>query len=261
MFNFENKVVVVTGAGSGIGWETCKRFLDAGAKVVGADLDPELLADIQHDRFQAVACDLGTQEGCDQVVNVVLDTHAKLDVLINNVGIFPYRGGFLNFEMSDWLDLFSVNFFSAVRLLQQILPVMCDQKSGVIVSVTSDLARQPDFRLADYSASKAALLNLNKCVANEFGSCGIRCNVVAPGPIRTAQWDVPGGFADKLAAEFGLSKEDAIKHFVNEVRKIPVGQIGEAADVANLILYLSSDYAKQITGTEFGVNGGIYAAA
>jgi len=150
---------------------------------------------------------------------------------------------------------------SVVRLSRAILPVMVEQKSGVILNVASESARQPDTNLIDYSVSKAALVMLSKALANEFGPQGIRVNTVSPGPTYTAQWDQPGGFADHLAQTYGLDREAAIEHFVKNVRQLPTQRMGTPEDVAAVLVFLASDLARQITGSDYAVNGGSIRAA
>ncbi|MGI8413776.1 MAG: SDR family oxidoreductase [Solirubrobacteraceae bacterium] len=108
----------------------------------------------------------------------------------------------------------------------------------------------PGHALVDYSASKTAMLSVSKTLAAELTPRGVRSNVVSPGPTRTRMWDAPGGFADQLAAQFNLPVEQAIEHFVREVRGLPSGRLGTPEDVASVIAYLLSPLAGQVTGAE-----------
>jgi NAD(P)-dependent dehydrogenase (short-subunit alcohol dehydrogenase family) len=167
----------------------------------------------------------------------------------------------LSTSIEDWRQSFEINFFSVVRLTRLALPHMIDRATGSAVTVASECGRQPDVIFVDYSVTKAALTNLSKSWANELGANRIRSNIVCPGPTREAQWDTAGGFAESLAAEYGLGKEEAIVHFAQQVRKLPVVHIGAPQDVAAVIVFLASDLAKQVTGAEYTVNGGSYVAA
>lgn len=122
--------------------------------------------------------------------------------------------------------------------------------------VASEAARFPDPPLVDYAAAKTALLSVSKTLAAEFGQRGIRSNIVSPGPTRTWLWDAPGGFAEQLAAQFDLPIEEAIEHFVREVRGLPTGRLGVPDDVARVIAYLLSPLAVQVTGAEWAIDGG-----
>lgn len=258
--NLKGKTAIVSGAGSGIGLATVQLLLAEGANVVGGDLDGAALKDLD-DNVVPVDADLSTDEGNELVVQTALDRFGGIDIVVNNVGTFPYREGFLSTTIDQWRQAIEINFLSAVRLTRLALPAMIDRGAGSIVTVASECGRQPDVFFVDYSVTKAALINLSKSWANEFGSKGIRSNIVSPGPTRTAQWDKDGGFADSLAAEYGLGREEAIVHFATEVRKLPVGHIGAPEDVAAAIVFLASDLAKQVTGAEYTVNGGSYTAA
>ncbi|MBO9523497.1 MAG: SDR family oxidoreductase [Nocardioidaceae bacterium] len=257
--NLAGKVAIVTGAGSGIGLAIVDQLLAEGADVIGADLEPSALEGMEG--VTTVTADLSTTEGVRAAVDTALSVHGKIDVLVNNVGIFPYRESFISTSDDDWQRVMDINFYSMVRACREVLPHMIEQSAGSIVSIASECARQPDVFFVDYSVSKAAMVSLNKALANEFGPQGVRCNIVSPGPTRTPPWDAPGGFGDSLAAEYGLDKEKAIEHFATEVRKLPLGKLGRPDDVAAAVVFLASDLASQVTGSEYCVNGGSYVGA
>jgi NAD(P)-dependent dehydrogenase (short-subunit alcohol dehydrogenase family) len=130
---------------------------------------------------------------------------------------------------------------------------------GSIVSIASDVGRQPAPIFVDYSAAKAAIISLSKSLSIEYAPHGIRSNVVSPGPTRT-----PGFvdfFRDVVAPAQQLDTEAAIDWFVRDVKRMPTGRLGEPDEVANVILFLSSDLAAQVTGSEYCVNGGVLQSA
>jgi NAD(P)-dependent dehydrogenase (short-subunit alcohol dehydrogenase family) len=263
-YRLQDRVVVLTGGGSGIGLATTRLFLREGANVLAGDLDTQRLKELESEgagRIVPIEVDLSTADGCQALVQGAVDEFGRLDVLINNVGIFPYRDGFLATSDEDWDHLLNLNFMSYVRCSRAAIPHMLEAGKGSIVHIASEDGRQPDIFLPDYSVSKAAVLMLSKILADEFGPT-VRSNVVSPGPTRTPQWDVPGGFAESLAQKFGFDdKEEAIRHFATTVRGLPMGRLGDPDDPAHVVLFLASDLSKQVTGSDYGVNGGSIKAA
>ncbi|MCC8247344.1 SDR family NAD(P)-dependent oxidoreductase [Saccharothrix luteola] len=256
-----DRVVVVTGAGSGIGLATARKFAEEGARVVGADLDPRPLKDLPG-AVLPVTVDMGEESAGDRVVEAAVAEFGAVDVLVNNVGVYPYReNGFLSVDDAEWHRVLNLNFLSAVRMTRAVLPHMIAAGRGALVHIASEGSREPAPFFVDYCVSKAAVLNLSKSLANEFGPQGVRSNVVSPGATRTPAWDAPGGLADRLAAEFEMEKEAALTHFVREVRKLPTGRLGTPDEVASVIVFLGSDLSAQVTGAEYTINGGSYAAA
>jgi NAD(P)-dependent dehydrogenase (short-subunit alcohol dehydrogenase family) len=178
-----------------------------------------------------------------------------VDILVNNVGICIPRDGFLSVEDDGWERLFQVNLMSAVRASRAALPSMIEKGRGSIITIASESGLQPAPVFSDYAVTKGSLHILTKLLANEFSRAGVRCNSITPGPIRTPAWG-PGGVVDKLSQEWGMDLEAGIEHFVKEVRGMPLGKIGEPEDVAAMAAFLASDLAKQITGSDFRVDGG-----
>lgn len=258
-----DKVVIITGAGAGIGLATARAFLAEGARVVGGDLDPNALKDLQgRHAVLAVTVDLASPDGPAELIDRAVAEHGTVDVLVNNVGFYPMRDGFLAVTDADWQEMLNLNLMAMVRACRAAIPHMVAQGRGSIVSIASDVGRQPDAFFVDYGVSKAGVLSLSKALSIEFGPKGIRSNAVNPGPTRTPAWDRPGGFAKALAHEFGLEDNDAaVEHFAKEVRKLPLGRVNRPEDVAPVLLFLASDAARQVTGSVYAVDAGVIAAA
>lgn len=244
-------VVVVTGASAGIGAATVALLAAEGVTAVGVSRKPPE----DPPAVEGIVADLTDPGAAHRIVDEVLDRHGRLDGVVNNVGGVDARAGFLDVTDEQWHATFDLNFHSAVRMSRAALPTLLAH-GGALVHVASEAARLPDVSLVDYAAAKTALLSLSKTLAAEFGPRGVRSVVVSPGPTRTRLWDEPGGFADQLAEQFGLPVDEAIEHFVRNVRGLPSGRLGTAEDVAAVIAYLLSPIAVQVTGAEWVIDGG-----
>jgi NAD(P)-dependent dehydrogenase (short-subunit alcohol dehydrogenase family) len=255
-----DRVVVITGAGSGIGLASCRVVLEEGATVVAGDLDPSAAAALS-DAVTPVSVDLSTPASAEQLISAAVEAHGRVDVLVNNVGVFPFRESFLTVSDADWDALMDVNFYSMVRACRAALPHMAEQGRGAIVSVASDVGRAPDRFLRRLQRVQGrgpdAVQGDQHRVRSERDPFQLRL----AGPDPHAGVGQSGGFTDSLAEEYGLGKEQAVEHFAKDVRKLPLGKLGDPEDVARVIAFLASDVSKHVTGADYTVDGGIVAAA
>ncbi|WP_433695636.1 SDR family NAD(P)-dependent oxidoreductase [Paraburkholderia phenoliruptrix] len=243
----ENKVVIVTGAASprGIGKATAKALAAQGAHVVILDLREEdakaAAADLGAGHL-GLACDVTDKAACVKAAKAALERYGRIDGLVNNAGITqPVRT--LDISAEGFDAIVDVNLRGTLYMSQAVLPAMKEQKSGSIVCMSSVSAQRGGgiFGGPHYSAAKAGVLGLARAMAREFGPDGIRVNSITPGLIQT---DITG---DKLTPEM---RTDIIKG-------IPLGRLGDAADVANACLFLVSDLSTYLTGITLDVNGGM----
>jgi len=243
----ENKVVIVTGAASprGIGKATAKALAAQGAHVVILDLREEdakaAAADLGAGHL-GLACDVTDKAACVRAAKAALERYGRIDGLVNNAGITqPVRT--LDISAEGFDAIVDVNLRGTLYMSQAVLPAMKEQKSGSIVCMSSVSAQRGGgiFGGPHYSAAKAGVLGLARAMAREFGPDSIRVNSITPGLIQT---DITG---DKLTPEM---RTDIIKG-------IPLGRLGDAADVANACLFLVSDLSSYLTGITLDVNGGM----
>jgi NAD(P)-dependent dehydrogenase (short-subunit alcohol dehydrogenase family) len=250
------KTAIVTAGGSGIGQAVAHALASEGAAVVLGDLDTEAVRGVSG--ITAVSVDLLDPDGPNTLVARAMSEHDRVDVLVNAIGGPTFRGtGFLDIDDADWHRSLGLNLLATTRMCRAAIPCMAD--GGSIVTIASDAARQPDPIFIDYCVAKAALLALSKALSIEFAPRGIRSNCVSPGPTNT-----PGFrnfFAEHVAPQWGTTPDEAIDRFVNEVRKIPAGRLGEPADVANVVVFLASDAARYVTGADYRVDGGVVISA
>jgi NAD(P)-dependent dehydrogenase (short-subunit alcohol dehydrogenase family) len=241
MFDFNNKKVVITGGSGGIGKVVTQKFLERGADVVLFDLDANALNAVKRSftqgNVEVVQGDVTNRED----LNRLTQTAGKIDVLVCLIGLFIPSP----FEQTDddTIDkMLTINVKSTILTIQAALPVM--QEFGSIVTLSSSAHLKPlPMGGALYSASKAAVKGLSRSLALELMPQKIRVNTVCPGPIDT----------ERMAAPMVVSNE--IKEQIAET--IPMKHLGKPEDVANAILYLSSDEASFITGEEFVIDGGL----
>ncbi len=254
------KVVIVTGAGSGIGLETARHFLAAGAKVVGAGLMLDRFAATRVlGPIQAVEADLTEAGSAARIVAAALDAFGRVDILFNNAGVAPARTDFLSVSDAEWEATLGLNLMGYVRMARAVLPPMLNQGCGVMIHCGSEAGVKPHPLLPDYSVSKAAVAMLSKVLSRDYTRSGVRSNVVAPAHVRTELWDAPGGFLDSLADHYGIDRTDrdgAVAAFLAD-SGLPAGRLGRPEDVARAVLYLSSDVSDYVSGIVLGVDGGV----
>jgi NAD(P)-dependent dehydrogenase (short-subunit alcohol dehydrogenase family) len=251
------RVALVTGASKGIGLAITRTLAAEGAQVVAGARNPDTLADIEG--VTGVAVDLAAPDGPAAFVRQALDAHGRVDVLVNNVGGVRLRlDGFLGTSDEEFEWAMQMNFFAALRTTRAALPAMLEQGGGAIVNVASVNAFfQPDAGTIDYGAAKAALVNLTKTLAQEFGPRGIRVNAVSPGPVGTDLWLGEHGVAETVAAATGVDAATAREQVVASIGGFATGRFTTPEEVAALVTMLASDRLGNVTGSNYVIDGGL----
>ncbi|MDO8214167.1 SDR family NAD(P)-dependent oxidoreductase [Conexibacter sp. CPCC 206217] len=251
------KVAIVTGAGKGIGLAIVRGLADEGALVVAGSRSTDTLTGIE--RVTPVALDLAAPDAPAQLVQRALDEHGRVDVLVNNVGAVRMRlDGFLGTSDAEFEWALQMNFFIALRTIRAAIPAMVDNGGGAIVNVASVNAFfQPDAGTIDYGAAKAALVNLSKSLAQEFGARGIHVNCVSPGPVATDLWLGEHGVAETVAAATGVDADTARERVIAGIGGFATGRFTTPEEVATLVVMLASARTANVTGANYVIDGGL----
>lgn len=249
--SFQNKVVLITGATSGIGKVSALAFAKAGAKViVSGRREAEgqaVVAEIKAAGGEAtfVKADVAVEADVAALVAKTVATYSRLDIAFNNAGV-ELTGAIVDATEADYRRVFDINVWGVITSMKHEIPVMLKQGAGVIIN-TSSVAGQVGMAGASiYVASKHAVEGLTKAAALEYAKLGIRVNAVAPAAIET----------DMMNRFTGGGNEEALSY----MRSLhPVGRLGRSEEIANPVLFLASDAASFITGASLNVDGGLLA--
>ncbi|AJW63533.1 2,5-dichloro-2,5-cyclohexadiene-1,4-diol dehydrogenase [Elizabethkingia miricola] len=240
----ENKVAFVTGAGSGIGKAIAISYAQEGAKVVVSDINDshgeEVVALIKSNGGEAmyVKADTANPEDVANLVAVTVEKYGRLDIACNNAGIGGEQNLTENMSLEGWRKIIDINLNGVFYGCKYALEQMTKNGGGVIINMGSIHSITAVPNAIGYAASKHAVLGITRNIAAEYGTQNIRCNAVGPGYIDTPLLDALDAEAKKAL-----------------ISKHPIGRLGKAEEVANLVVYLSSDKSSFITGGYYAIDG------
>lgn len=242
MFRLEGKIALVTGAAGGLGDKIARTLHAQGATLALTDMRAEPMEKLKAElgeRVEYFVANLTNSEDVNNLVKNVEEKMGRIDILVNNAGL-TRDNLFMRMSDEEWQLVLDVNLSAGFKLAKAAIRGMMKRRFGRIIGIASVVGVMGNPGQANYSASKAGMIAMNKCLAQEVGSRGITVNSIAPGFIRTPMTDV---LPDDVKAQL--------------LNKIPQGKLGEAQDIANAVAFLSSDEAQYITGQTLHVNGGM----
>ena len=245
MNNLEKKNIIVTGASGGIGNAIIKKLNEAGANILASGTRVEKLEELKKnfENIKILKFDISQSDKIEEFIeNATNELGGSLDGIVNNAGITQDNLA-IRMNLDEWQKVININLTSTFLMSKFAIKKMLKNKSGKIVNITSVVGHTGNLGQANYTASKAGIVAMSKSLAIEYAKKNININCISPGFIKTAM-------TDKIDEKF---KEVIIS-------KIPSARLGEPDDIANAVLFLSSDQSDYINGETLHVNGGMYMA-
>jgi len=245
MNDLKNKNIIVTGASGGIGNSIVKRLYDSGAKILASGTRIEKLDELKKnfENIKILKFDISQSDKVEEFIeNATNELGGSLDGIINNAGITQDNLA-IRMSLDEWQKVLNINLTSTFLMCKFAIKKMLKNKSGKIVNITSVVGHTGNVGQANYTASKAGIVAMSKSLAIEYAKKNINVNCISPGFIKTAM-------TEKIDDKF----KEAI------IAKIPSARLGDPDDIANAVLFLSSDQSSYINGETIHVNGGMYMA-
>ena len=245
MNNLENKNIIVTGASGGIGNSIVKKLNKAGANILASGTRIEKLEELKKnfENIKILKFDISQSDKIAEFIeNATNELGGSLDGLVNNAGITQDNLA-IRMSLEEWQKVININLTSTFLMSKFAIKKMLKNKSGKIVNITSVVGHTGNLGQANYTASKAAIVAMSKSLAIEYAKKNININCISPGFIKTAMTD---------------NIDEKFKEVI--ISKRPSARLGEPDDIANAVLFLSSDQSDYINGETIHVNGGMYMA-
>jgi 3-oxoacyl-[acyl-carrier protein] reductase len=253
----KNKVAIVTASSKGLGKAVAFGLAEEGIRLTICSRGKEALNKTAEEiksetkaEVLAIIGDVTKPDDVKEIVSQTVNKYGNVHILVNNAG-GPPLGDFLNFSLEDWQKALKLNLLSTINLTREVVPFMQNQKWGRIINITSVAVKQPIEGLILSNTSRAGVIGFAKSIANEFARDNILVNNVCPGRILT---DRIIYLAEERAKMAMVSTDDIMNSWE---RDIPIGRIGKPKELADLVVFLSSERASYITGVTIQVDGGI----
>lgn len=246
MFNLNSKKILITGGSKGIGAACIKYFCMAGASVAFTYNSNPGLAIRLEKRFSKISkckaykVDISNEDEIKSTVNSVIKDFGRIDVLVNNAGIWK-EGKITKMKLSEWEETIKINLTSTFLFAQFVSRFMKLKRYGKIINISSTAGQRGEANYSHYAASKGGMISFTKSLASELGPFNINVNSVAPGWVLT---------------DMSKSILSNKKNLAEELKKIPIGRIATADDIAGPVIFLASDLSRHINGEVLNVNGG-----
>jgi len=253
----KNKTAIITGGGTGIGRASALLFAKEGANVVICGRRKQKLKETENaiikalklkakdpKRVLTVTCDVSKQDDVSKLINKTIREFNKIDILVNNVGVFGEQSVVHKHTLANWEKIMGTNLKGMFILAKKVIPKMISNGSGSIVNIASILGNVAIPEASAYNSSKGGVIMLTKSIAVEYGGHNIRANSICPGVVRTPM--TQGLLADKKTSSALLNL-------------YPMGKFGKPEDIAYGCLYLASDESSWVTGTTLTIDGGYTA--
>ena len=245
MNDLKDKKIIVTGASGGIGNSIIKKFSEAGANILASGTRIEKLEELKKnfEKIKILKFDISQSDKIEEFIeNATKELGGSLDCIVNNAGITQDNLA-IRMSLENWQKVIDINLTSAFLMSKFAIKKMLKNKSGKIINITSVVGHTGNLGQANYAASKAGIIAMSKSLAIEYAKKNINVNCISPGFIKTAM-------TDKI--------DDKFKEVI--LSKIPSERLGEPNDIANAVLFLSSNQSNYINGETLHVNGGMYMA-
>lgn len=251
-----NQVAIITGASRGIGRAIAEAYAAEGATLCLMATDTARLDEVKDslglpaDQIMTLGVNVTDREACFRAVDAVLARFGRVDVLVNNAGVYRSKS-FLEYSAQDFQDMLDVNLFGVLHFMQACLPGMQERKHGRIINMASTAGKWGSRNQSAYNVSKHAVVGITRCVALEASPYAVTVNAICPGFIQT---DMVEALKTQVAQTTGVSPEDMVKAALT---RVPLGRVLNPSEIAGLAVYLGSAESSGMTGQSIHVDGGM----